>query len=712
MARTVLAAIAAVCSFALALGVLVGGMRMEVNVAILLLVGTATGMAGVWSVVTRRGTQVRFDLPRPELGRAVPTPGEDLRDAIGEFHDWTSTTSRPGERTVSGLYGLTVAVLTRFRGHSEAEATAQLEDGSWTDDPFAAGLLSPTLTVPDPETGIRKRLRELASAVPFARIRNHLVRAIESESAYAAAIKRTATAVSRVSYDARGTTPPGSQSNRIEGEGEPVPVRTTDRSVDEIVEERRHQTGYWNGIGVVALLAVTAGLYAREPAVVLIGVVGTAFAGVAAVTTAPRPSLSVSRTRSLERPQPGDRVTVTVSITNESDSAVLDLRYVDGVPPGLSVVDGSARIGTALGAGESTSFEYTVEAVRGRHEFDPGLAVTRDLFQSEERAFFVPAATAIDVQLPTTELSDAPSLRPLAGTFGSSFATDDSGEGTAFHSVRDYRRGDPLNRIDWNRRARTGDLATLEFQTEYAGSVLLLVDARRAAYVAPRRGVPHAVDRAVTACSTIVPTLLSEGNHVGIAAIGPTVRSEMEGTNSGNCWIPPGAGRSHERAILDALSDHPQLSTAVPVGGVQWMSQLRVVRRRISADTQVIFITPLTDNVSVEIPRRLEASGHAVTVLTPDATATRTTSQRLARIARLIRRFDLQRAGIPVIDWPADETIGQALVGGSGAVPARPARSDGGEDGGATDSTSSTPRSSVVTAAPGGAAGDEGGDRP
>lgn len=710
MARTVLAAIAAVCSFAVALGILVGGVRMDVNVAMLLLVGTTTGMAAVWSVVTRRGTQLRFDLPRPEFGRAVSTPGDDLRDAIGEFHDWTSTTSRPGERTVSGLYGLTVAVLIRFRGLSESEATAQLEDGSWTDDPFAAGLLSPTLTVPDPEIGLRKRLRELASAVPFARIRNRLVRAIESESAYATAIKRTATAVSRVSYDARGAAAPGSPSDRIEGDEETVPARTTDRSVDEIVEERRHQTGYWNGIGVVALLAVTAGLYAREPAVVLIGVVGTAFAGAAALTTAPRPSLSVSRTRSPERPQPGDTVTVTVSITNESDSALLDLRYVDGVPPGLSVVDGSPRIGTALGAGESTTVEYAVEAVRGRHEYDPGLAVTRDLFQSEERAFFVPAASAIDVDLPSTELSDAPILRPLAGTFGSSFATDDSGEGTAFHSVRDYRRGDPLNRIDWNRRARTGDLATLEFQTEYAGSVLLLVDARRAAYVAPRRGAPHAVDRAVTACSAIVPTLLSAGNHVGIGAIGPTARAE-EGAMSESCWISPGAGRSHERAILDALSDHPQLSTTVPLGGVQWMSQLRDVRRRLSADTQVLFVTPLTDDVSVEIPRRLEASGHAVTVLSPDATATETTSHRLARIARLIRRFDLQRAGIPVLDWPADEPIGRAMVGGSGTAPAPANRSNGGDDD-ATDSASSAARSSAATAAPGGAAGEPDGDRP
>ncbi|MFC3958452.1 DUF58 domain-containing protein [Halovivax cerinus] len=678
--RAAVAAVVSVGSFVLGVAILVGGVPGDVSIAVLLLVGMATAMVAAWSVVKRRGTQRRFDLPSVERGRAAPIPGATLEDAVGEFHERTTGAGRPGRRAAAGLYGIAIAVLTRFRGLPEDDATALLDDGSWTDDPFAAGLLSPTRSVPYRDTGLRTRLLQYTSLVPTATLRNRVTRLIETKSRYTVAIERTAAAVTRISDEARGGTILRGEPDHVEPPADGISVRTTDGPVAAPTEAGHHRTAYWNGIGLVALLPITVGLYAREPAVVLLGAVAVAFAGVASITRAPKPDIDVTRTITPEEPKPGERVDVTVTIENASASTLFDLRYVDGVPAPLSVVAGSARLGTALGAGESVSYEYTLRASRGRHEFDPGLAVTRDLFQSEERATYVPSESVIVAEPPPTPLSHDPALRRVAGTFGSSFATDDGGDGTAFHSVREYRRGDPLNRIDWNRRARTGELATLEFEEEYAGSVLLLVDARAAAYVTHEQGAPHAVDRAVTACSRLIPTLLEEGHHVGLAAVGPAVRAASTDTSAGACWIPPHTGRTHERRLVAAMSGHPQFSPSVPTGATRWRTQLRDLKRRLSQNVQVLFVSPLVDSTSVEIPRRLEASGHAVSVLSPDATATATVSQRLARVARLIRRFDLQRSGIPVIQWDAGETIEGALAGDGRTVGSGPGVLDTGSD--------------------------------
>ncbi|ELZ07057.1 hypothetical protein C479_15667 [Halovivax asiaticus JCM 14624] len=689
-ARTTVAAAVAVAWFGVGLTILLGGVPGDVSVAILLLVGTLAAMVAVWSVVKRRGTQRRFDLPAVERGRPVPIPGTNLEDAIGEFHERTTGAGQPGRRAATGLYGLAIAVLTRFRGLTKADATALLHDGTWTDDPFAAGLLSPTRSVPYPEGGLRTRLLRYTSFVPTAALRNRVTRLIETRSRYAIAIERTAAEVSRISDEARGSTVERGAPDRIEPSAERTDVRTTDRPVETLTEVDYHQTAYWNGIGLVALLPVTVGLYVREPAVVMLGAVAVAFAGVASITQAPKPDIAVSRTVEPTDPEPGEHVEVTVTIENTSTSTLFDLRYVDGVPAALSVVAGSARIGTALGAGESVSFEYTLKASRGSHEFDPGLAVTRDLFQSEERATYVPSESVLVTEPLSTPLSHDPALRRVAGTFGSSFTTDDSGDGTAFHSVREYRRGDPLNRIDWNRRARTGELATLEFEEEYAGSVLLLVDARTPAYVAHEAGALHAVDRAVTACSRLAPTLLEEGHHVGLAAIGPAVRTGATDSSAGECWIAPHTGRAHERRLAAALSGHPQFSPTVPTGATRWRTQLRQLRRRLSSNVQVLFISPLSDGVSVEIARRIEASGYAVSVLSPDATATATVSHRLARVSRLLRRFDLQRNGIPVIQWDADETIEGALAGDVATVGCRTGDLTQGTDGSERESSTQT----------------------
>lgn len=625
-----------VLAFAVAAAILGGLLVVSAGTGTIVLVALLAALATL-SVASRRwDDQDRAETPEPERRSRVPVPGADLAAAADAFRPRERGFAVTSRRLSLGLRGAAVAVLTRFEGLPADEAENRVDDGTWTDDPVAAAAVSPELEGPSPT--LRQR-----------------VGALRGGSTARRGVRRAVAAIASVGPPGGRVTTPRYDELALD----PVDVRTTTRRVDGRHESSSRPTGYWTGIGVVALVAIGVGALAESPAVVLAGVVGVGYAGFARTFVAPSPELSLERTVSDERPEPGDELEVTLTVTNDGDAPVPDLRLVDGVPPGLAVTDGSARLGTALRPGETVRLAYTVVARRGSHRFDPVLLVTRDLSCSRERETLLDSPTTIVCEPPLRPTAVPIRLRPTAATIAGRLRVAEGGAGTEFHSVREYRRGDSRNRIDWNRRARTGELATLEFHEERAARVLVLVDARAASYLAPEPGVAHAVDRSVDAAGRLAASLLDRGDAVGLAALGPTGR---DGSTAEPCWLAPGSGATHRARLRELLATHPQFSTFPPNRETSWYTQLRGIRRRLSSDTQVVLLTPLCDRASERMARRLDARGHAVTVVSPDPTTDRTAGQQLARVARRIRRFDLERAGIPVVDWPADDSLDEALA--------------------------------------------------
>ncbi|WP_255167470.1 DUF58 domain-containing protein [Natrononativus amylolyticus] len=633
-----------VLTFAVALAALFGVVTINTTQGVIILVGLVATVGAVRPLYRRLDRRQHTGTPDPEHRVQVPVPGASLQSAVDQFRTETVGFTVTSQRITDGLHGAAVAVLTRFRGLSPAEARRQVDAGTWTDDEQAAAFLSPEL-----------------EATPGS-LRERLARRLDRRTGFRLGVRRTAAAVAAVGYAGLDDRERPEALPQYDAEDlENVVPQTTAERVDDVTERARRPTGYWAGIGAVALFAVGVGAASESPAVVLAGVVAIGYAGFAYALDAPTPKLSLERTLEPESPEPGDEVDVTLTITNESDALVPDLRLVDGVPSGLAVAEGSSRIGTTLRPNETVALEYTVVARRGRHEFDPVLAFTRDLSRSTEREFLLDCEGALSCEPVMRPTAVAVPLRTTAATFSGRLTTTDGGSGTQFHSVREYRRNDPLNRIDWNRHARTGELATLEFHEERAARVVVLVDSRKAAYLAPEPDAAHAVDRSVDAAGRIAASLLDSGDTVGLAAFGATARPGTDDTWE-PCWLAPASGHHHRVQFQRLLTTHPQFSTVPPETTARWLFQLRVLQRRLSAETQILFLSPLCDYVSAEIARRLDARGHAVTVISPDPTAERTTSQQLARVARRIRQFDLQRAGIPVIDWRADETIDEAFT--------------------------------------------------
>lgn len=570
----------------------------------------------------------------PEVLRPSPPPGDDMDETLADFLGASRTYyGRFGRRA---LREAALDALTHARGIDRAAATELLDAGTWTDDAQAAAFLQEDPPAA-PVTGRVRRILGLESVRQ--RRRRRTIDAIA--------------AVAGVDADAPDRSLLGGVRRRL-GRGEGRPGGRAARGTDSIGEVGggtvRRETGYWQGISLVALLGVGVGLLVEQPALLLVGAVGIGYAAYARTATDPDVALALERSLSEPSPAPGDDVEVSVTVTNEGEATIPDLRLVDGVPPGLAVTEGSPRLGTLLRPGETTTLSYTVTARRGSHAFGSVHAIVRDLTGGREVERRLDAPTVLTCLPRPQSFAAAVPLREQAARHAGQVRTTVGGEGIEFHATREYRRGDPLGRIDWNRRAKTGDLATLQFREERGATVVVLVDTRDRAFVAPEAHEENAADRSVDAAGQTFETLLDAGNRAGLAAVG-----------NASAWLSPSTGPEHRTRARKLLGTHPGFGpTPAETDGLRRWN--REFRRRLPTGTQVVFFTPLCDPAGVSVARTLEAHGYPVTVVTPDPTTSRTPGHLLARVGRRLRVSELRSAGIPVVEWAWDTPVETALA--------------------------------------------------
>lgn len=415
-----------------------------------------------------------------------------------------------------------------------------------------------------------------------------------------------------------------------------------------------HRTRRWWIAGFVAVLGAVIGVVTGRGGPLLMGLVGVGYVLYTQVETANGGSLELDRTLSETEPNPGDEVTVTVTVRN-TGGPVADLRVIDGVPRALEVVDGSPRHATALGSGAETTYSYRLRAERGQHGFDPTTVLVRSPSGAVERESTLDAETILTCQPP---LSEVP-LRSQTTHYTGQIPTDTGGSGLEFHATREYRPGDPLSRIDWHRRARTGDLTTVELREERAAAVMLVIDARPAAYWMPGPQERHAVAHAVAAAGRVFAHLLAGGDRVGL-----TAWSDEE------CWLSPGAGTEHEHRARRLLATHPALSYAPPTADLPELSidpehdplDVTPLLERLDADTQLIIFSPTCDDASADAVQHLAAHDRAVTVISPDVTADDTPGRRLAQLQRRNRLAQLREADVRVVDWDVTTPFAAVLA--------------------------------------------------
>ncbi|MDZ7746601.1 MAG: DUF58 domain-containing protein [Halobacteriales archaeon] len=404
--------------------------------------------------------------------------------------------------------------------------------------------------------------------------------------------------------------------------------------------------------GTLFLLAV--GLLFAAPTALLGAVVPLVYLLATELSAVPTTDLRVTRTIEPSNPAPGERATVTLSVTNEGDSPVGDLRFVDPVPEPLTVVDGSPRGAVALRPGSTATVSYAFVAKRGRYEYAPVDLRLRSSLGDDEETLSVTAAGATEFVcrgVTTPPESDVTQLR--VGTLG----TDDSGNGLEFRSVREYQHGDPVNRINWRQYAKTGELATVEYREERSLRVVLLLDCRPPTRQVPEPGYPTATETVAYAGRLLYDALTDAGHSVGAAALGLPRSVLTADARDGVAWADETTPRDPTTVFEQAERAGDREGSA---GTLTERHQRRLLAR-IEPNTHVILCSPLADEWPVEFATRLHAHGHQTTVVSPEHASRATTGGTVAALERETRLRTLRRGGIETVNWSRDQPLRASL---------------------------------------------------
>jgi len=179
------------------------------------------------------------------------------------------------------------------------------------------------------------------------------------------------------------------------------------------LELHRRYQGLLSG----ALVIVLVGVYLGEQWIVVLAGIPLSVLVFASVSSVPEPTLSVEREISPTRSLPPDDVTVRLTVSNDGETNVPDLRLVDGVPETLSVTAGSPTVSAALVPGQSETVSYQVSAARGTHSFAPPTVRARGLSADAYRDST--AAVSGDTELTAQLLiHDPPTVKETATLVG------------------------------------------------------------------------------------------------------------------------------------------------------------------------------------------------------------------------------------------------------------------------------------------------------
>jgi len=427
-----------------------------------------------------------------------------------------------------------------------------------------------------------------------------------------------------------------------------------------------HRVTRWNGGVAAAVVLAAAGVGIGSGTLFVAAVIPLTYVAYGALAAVPDVEGTVTASRTVEPTAvpPGQPVSVTLTVTNEDERVLPDVRVVDRVPESLRVLDGSPRGAATLRPGESLTVSYRVLARRGTFEFHPPRVRVRSL-----------AATAVATTDPTPAGderldcrldADAPPLAEEASGYAGQLATDTPGEGVEFHSTRDYDAADATARIDWRHYAKRGTLATVNYREHRSADVVLVVDVRPPCRVVAGPGHPSAAELAAYGATRAISELSRIGHDVGVALLG---------TAETDTWLPPGAGRDHRaraRALVRQAADAAERDEAPAGGDDHVRPTARRVAERAPPDAQVLLFSPLLDDGPLTALEVWQAFGVRSGVVSPDVLAANTVSGQLTGVRRRARLARCLATGARTVDWRRGTPLALALEGAlaaDGGVP-------------------------------------------
>lgn len=442
------------------------------------------------------------------------------------------------------------------------------------------------------------------------------------------------------------------------------------------------RTRRWRGALFGGLLIAVIGLTLGRTDVLALAVVVASIGFIAASASSPSGNLRVERRIADESLDPGVPTEVTVTVHNEGNTIAADVRVIDTVPPDVEVTRNPPAFATTLAPNESDSISYEIVAPRGRFDFGSVLVRRGNTAASATTLGEVTPAGRKDVACET--MIDSLPLHRNAINFVGQTPTNKGGSGVEFQSIREYQPGDPISRIDWNRYARSGELATVQYREERSTTVVLLIDNLSSGAVDHPSGI-NAFEYVCYAASKGVAACVEAGNRTGVGLV---IGNDIEPTTD--------IGLQHETAVLlseasvvkqrlTADGGHTptketnekvekeqntdrgtEASITSPPLRSQTRQRLSELRGLVPAEAQFVVISSVTHDGIVSVTDYLLRHGYATSVLSPNPATSigetePTVGARFAGVERQRRLQALRDAGARIGDWDVSEPIGVEL---------------------------------------------------
>jgi uncharacterized protein (DUF58 family) len=409
---------------------------------------------------------------------------------------------------------------------------------------------------------------------------------------------------------------------------------------------------FWILSGLVAIMVV-GGLLTVKSELIALALPLMTYLVVAVFFAPGGQKLEGRRVMSTDRITQGMDFTVSLQVRNEN-ARIEELHLSELSPLQYRVLEGETSHITLLNPGESIHYEYTLQSWRGNYRFEGLLARVMDPFGMFEIQEQLPAAGDVLVYPEVTSLKPIPIRPPQTKGFSGPISSRKSGTGMDFFGVRQYHLGDSLRHVNWKKSVRhTTALFTNEYEQERIADVGLILDAR------PHSDISFQGQRlfeySVRATASLAEMFLNEGHCLSLLVYSTAILR-----------VFPGYGKVQRERILRALA-------SAETGINYAMEHLRYFPARLLPPRgQLVYISPLVAS-DLEPLLRFRVQGYHLLVVSPDPLYFEQQGEsdesqpdyqlavRFAKIERDLLRRNLNRAGIQVVDWKADQPLSTVL---------------------------------------------------
>jgi len=342
--------------------------------------------------------------------------------------------------------------------------------------------------------------------------------------------------------------------------------------------------------------------------------------------------ISVSRELSLEEANIGETLAVITKVANMGAFPILWLSVHDVLAKNLPVEGKRGELLTLLPR-RTKSFLYKVTLTRrGYHQVGPLFTEAVDPFGFNRSFRRIPPADYVTVYpriLPLGGLA-FPILRPSGEVRITHRAYEDP---SRIRGVREYMRGDPLNRIHWKISAKLAKLYSKVYEPSAVTGITVALDFSRSNYaadasLADSEFVVERSDLAVTFAASLAYDSLKRRLKVGFLTNGidaaERVKEEMRPKRFRRRTETEAAAEEEPRPLVGPVHTRASSSASQSLRIIRTLARLELVddpplekvlfdeEGRISRDTALVVVAPKIGRVLAENITALRRAGMTV----------------------------------------------------------------------------------------------------